>query len=290
MPVSKDGPPNTGRVNASPSLPPRQGPTKLASSTWVRRERVKSRMQRALRGLGYQVVRYRPEVEFPLDFDEETIATIKLVRPFTMTPPERIYALCKAIRYVADFVPGEIVECGVWRGGSMMAAARTLIEAGDTTRQLYLFDTFEGMVEPGEHDLRHDGVTATNLLARDSADRYAEDSAWCAAHLEDVHRAVASVGYPVERIRCVKGRVEETVPYEAPEEIALLRLDTDWYESTRHELVHLFPRISPGGVLIIDDYGFWQGARRAVDEFLAGQARRVLLNRIDESGRIAVVP
>jgi hypothetical protein len=92
----------------------------------------------------------------------------------------------------------------------------------------------------------------------------------------------------MSHVRLVKGKVEDTVPKNAPEKIALLRLDTDWYESTRHELVHLFPRLLPGGVLIIDDYGHWQGARKAVDEYIAGNQVKILLNRVDYTGRIGV--
>ena len=84
---------------------------------------------------------------------------------------------------------------------------------------------------------------------------------------------MASTGYPPDRVRYVKGPVERTIPDRLPGgPIALLRLDTDWYESTRHELLHLFPLLSPGGVLIIDDYGHWSGARKAVDEYLGGLA------------------
>jgi hypothetical protein len=73
-----------------------------------------------------------------------------------------------------------------------------------------------------------------------------------------------------------------------PEQIAVLRLDTDFYESTRHELRHLYPRLVHGGVLIIDDYGHWAGARKAVDEYIAEEGIRLLLNRIDYTGRIAI--
>ena len=97
-----------------------------------------------------------------------------------------------------------------------------------------------------------------------------------------------STGYEPSRVRYIKGRVEDTLPDEAPARIALLRLDTDWYESTRHELLTLYPRLSRGGVLIIDDYGYWQGARRAVDEYFTSHASPVLLNRIDNTGRVAV--
>jgi hypothetical protein len=98
---------------------------------------------------------------------------------------------------------------------------------------------------------------------------------------------IAKTQYPFERIVLVKGPVEKTRPDTVPESIALLRLDTDWYESTRHELTHLYPRLSSGGVLIVDDYGHWQGSRKAVDEFLGG---RLFLSRIDYTGRLAIKP
>jgi hypothetical protein len=96
------------------------------------------------------------------------------------------------------------------------------------------------------------------------------------------------MGYPKEKLHYVQGKVEDTIPGAAPGQIALLRLDTDWYESTHHELIHLYPRLSAGGVLIVDDYGHWQGSRRAVDEWIAQTGARILLNRIDYTGRVAV--
>ena len=97
-------------------------------------------------------------------------------------------------------------------------------------------------------------------------------------------------GYPSERIHFVPGKVEDTIPASAPESIALLRLDTDWYESTKHELVHLFPRLATSGVLIIDDYGHWRGSRLACDEYFEQNRVPILLNRIDFTGRIALKP
>ena len=93
---------------------------------------------------------------------------------------------------------------------------------------------------------------------------------------------------PTPGVEFVQGRVENTLPAAAPPEIAVLRLDTDWYESTRHELEHLYPRLVDGGVLIVDDYGYWQGARQAVDEYFGETGEAILLNRIDDTGRIAV--
>lgn len=225
----------------------------------------------------------------PADFDAGAAEIIRAVRPYTMTSAERLFSLIGAARHVAAArIPGAIVECGVWRGGSMMAAALALLEAGERSRELYLFDTFEGMSQPTEHDVAIDGRKASELLAAPRST--AADSAWCYATLPDVQASLARTRYPSERLHFVAGRVEETLPGKAPSSIALLRLDTDWYESTRHELEHLYPRLSPGGVLIIDDYGHWAGCRKAVDEYFAAQKIRILLHRVDYTGRIALKP
>ncbi|MFG2196496.1 TylF/MycF/NovP-related O-methyltransferase [Streptomyces sp. NPDC048639] len=224
--------------------------------------------------------------KLPADYDDETREIIGAVRPYTMTSPERLNALILACRYVARHrIPGSLVECGVWRGGSMQAAARSLIAAGDTDRDLYLFDTFEGMPPPTEKDRRRDGEMASDLLARRGKDA----PIWAIATLDDVQQGFEQVPYPKDRVHYVQGKVEDTVPANAPEQIAILRLDTDWYASTRHELTHLYPRLVSGGVLLIDDYGWWQGSREAVDEFLEETGARLLLLRMDE-GRIAVKP
>jgi hypothetical protein len=223
----------------------------------------------------------------PSDFDDTTVETIRAVSPYTMTSPERIGALVNALRYVSRFhIPGAIVECGVWRGGSMMVTARTL-QAADDFRDLYLFDTFDGMTAPTDVDIDPTGRPARDILAVE--DRATSD-VWAYAPFKDVQANMRSTGYPSDLIHYVKGPVEQTIPDGAPETIALLRLDTDFYESTRHELDHLIARLSPNGVLIVDDYGHWEGARRAVDEWLVGLERPVLLQRIDYTGRIAVLP
>jgi hypothetical protein len=218
----------------------------------------------------------------PDDFSEAERATIAAVRRYTKTSPERIVALIRSVEYVQRAeIPGAIVECGVWRGGSMMAAAQTLMEGGDLDRDLYLFDTFEGMNAPTDIDRDTGGNSAESLLKS----RIIGSRIRCYADEADVRANMRSTGYPWERIQFVKGTVEETVPARAPEQIALLRLDTDWYESTKHELEHLYPRLSPRGALIIDDYGHWEGARKAVDEYFEGA---VLLQRIDYSGRLVI--
>jgi hypothetical protein len=221
------------------------------------------------------------------DFDERTRKIISRVRPYTMTSVERVFSLVHAVDYViAAGIPGSMVECGVWKGGSMMAVAHALTGLGVRDRNLYLFDTYEGMTRPGEADVSFAGEPAAVHFERNKTD--ADSSDWCRASIDEVRANVLSTGYPEDRIHLVRGKVEDTVPAHAPGEISILRLDTDWYESTMHELVHLYPRLSPGGVLIVDDYGYWQGSRRAVDEYFRSQGRPVLLNRIDSTARVAV--
>jgi hypothetical protein len=215
-------------------------------------------------------------------------ATLRAVEPYTCNSPQRVVAVCDAVRYlVAAGIPGAIVECGVWRGGSMMAAARTLLELGERDRPLFLYDTFAGMTAPTDDDVDAFGRSARERM-RGSGEAGA--GRWLAASADDVRKNMGSTGYPSELCSYVIGPVEETLPRVLPGPIALLRLDTDWYESTAHELEHLFPLIVPGGVLIIDDYGHWRGARRAVDEYLARRGVALLFARTDYTGRLAVLP
>lgn len=220
------------------------------------------------------------------DYSPETAEIIWRVRGHTMTSPSRIAALCDAVAYVVQQqIPGDIVECGVWRGGSMMAAALTLKRLQAGTRHLRLYDTFEGMSEPADRDRDPSGRSAAEILSVSSK---ADSVFWAYCPLEEVQRAIASTGYDPQLCHFIKGPVEQTLPAQASEQIALLRLDTDWYRSTYHELTHLYPRLSVGGVLLLDDYGYWQGAREAVDQYIAENRLRLFLHRIDHSGRLAI--
>jgi len=241
----------------------------------------------AIRRLGFDIVRYPPWLADLADCDEITREVWETVRPYTMTTPERVAALIHATRYVHENnIAGDLVECGVWRGGSSMAMALTSRHLGAVDRDIYLYDTFEGMSEPSEADVSHRGLSAKQEL--EASGDGSEFSDWCLGTLDEVKGNLATTGYPESNLHFVKGKIEETVPETVPRQIALLRLDTDWYESTKHELEHLFPLLSPGGVLILDDYGYWQGARKAVDEYIAENNVQILLNRIDFTGRIGV--
>lgn len=247
--------------------------------------RVKRTVSSALSKRGLSLER-----EFSADLSSEKIDTIRAVRPYTMTTVARIEAVCAATEYIIkNDIPGAFVESGVWMGGSSMAAALTLVKLGVSDRDLYLYDTFEGIPAPGEHDrlIGHDRSVSEWWDEENSKPGAAP---FLEAPVEIVRENMARTGYDLDRVQLIAGLVEETIPATAPEQIAFLRLDTDWYSSTKVEMDELFPRLSPGGVLIVDDYGFTAGSRKAVDEFLATYDRPVFLHRIDAAGRLAIKP
>lgn len=242
----------------------------------------------AARRAGYELT--RPSGGPAHEFDAFTRDTVAAVAPYTLTGPERIAALVDAVRYlVAAEVPGALVECGVWRGGSALVVLRTLLDCGVTDRDVWLYDTFTHMPRGTAEDVDVHGVSAAEYHARLDAGEEL-DAAYAYLPFDEVRRLLTATGYPAERLHFVQGLVEDTLPAQAPDTIALLRLDTDYYGSTRHELRHLYPRISPRGVLLVDDYGHWRGSKQAVDEYLAEHHLALLLQRIDYSGRLAVVP
>ncbi|MCX6840501.1 MAG: class I SAM-dependent methyltransferase [Verrucomicrobia bacterium] len=239
------------------------------------------------RPLGIELIRYPQSEAQPTDLPPDMLKIVQQARPYTLTSLHRLASTQDAVRYVVkNGIQGSLVECGVWRGGNMAVASRTLQLLGDTNRELYLYDTFEGMSEPTEHDADYGGTSAAKLLAAEQKGT----GVWCEAGIGDVTQVMKETGYSMDKVHLVKGKVEDTIPTSIPNEIALLRLDTDWYESTLHELVHLYPRLKPGGVLIIDDYGHWRAARQAVDEYFEKNGIRGLLNRVDYTCRSMVKP
>lgn len=220
-----------------------------------------------------------------IEHSSEFIALYNEIKPYTMTSRERCFALYKAINYILDAkLPGDFVECGVWRGGNTMLIATLLKQRGVTDRKIYLYDTFEGMSEPTEHDRKRN--QAETAMKKWQETQKSEYNDWCYASLEEVTNNMVRTGYPSEHIVYVKGKVEETLHRTLPAQIALLRLDTDWYESTKVELEMMYPLLENSGVLIIDDYGAWEGARKAVDEYFTSTP--ILLNKIDDTGLIGV--
>ena len=229
----------------------------------------------------------RRELKVPRDMGPDFIALYEKAAPFTMTSVERMYALHTAVRHVvARDIPGDFVECGVWRGGSAMMIAMTLAEMGASSRRLHLFDTFAGMTRPEDVDRR--GKDGSETVSRWELFQREDHNEWAYAPLDEVKTNMATTGHPAESIVYVEGEVEKTLPAQAPGAIALLRLDTDWYRSTHHELTCLYPHLAPSGVLIIDDYGSFEGAKKAVDDYFAAAGGGPFLHRIDTAGRLAV--
>lgn len=238
-----------------------------------------------LKHFDLKITKWSNKSIYPSDFSRSDIALIDKVRKFTMTSPERIFSLIKAVEYIEkNKIPGDVVECGVWRGGSIMAVIESLKKFNSTNRQLYLYDTFEGMSTPTIVDKDFEGNSASDLLKTETKSE--DDMILAYSPLNAVKERVASLGYPPSKIHFIKGKVEDSIPQIMPSKISLLRLDTDWYESTKHELKHLYPLVSRNGIIIIDDYGHWQGCKKAVDEFLDEINMPIFLSRIDNTGRI----
>lgn len=253
--------------------------------------------------------------QFRIDIPPEFLSLWEEVCGFTMTSLERGFALHQATRYLCDAaVAGDVVECGVWRGGSCMLVAKTLLAAARGAngsrpgssrgagprgggsevaaareRSIWLYDTFAGPTRPTDRD--RIAWNGKGVVERWEADRRGEArnfTGWAVGR-DEVAANMRAAGWPPEATHLVAGDVLETLEAHLPERIALLRLDTDWYESTARELEVLYPRLVQGGVLIIDDYGHFEGARRAVDDYFApATGRHILLNRIDYTGRIGV--
>jgi hypothetical protein len=228
------------------------------------------------------------EKKITIDMDKDFFPIYKQCKPYTMTSIERMYALYQAVKYIVQQqVEGDFVECGVWKGGSVMLIAATLKQLNHFDRKIYLYDTFEGMSKPTEQDVCYTNESAMSDFSK-LTNSETQTCAWANCPLDEVRNNLATIEYPQEQFFFVKGKVEDTIPQTMPGAICLLRLDTDWYESTYHELLHLYPLLIPKGVLIIDDYGHWLGSKQATDEYFTQHQISLLLNRVDYSGRLAI--
>jgi len=213
---------------------------------------------------GYQVSSTKS-----LDYSKEDLEIIDFVKPYTLTDHQRIKSLLDGVEYIIkNNLSGSFVECGVWKGGSMIAVAKKLQNLNVDDRDIFLFDTFEGMSEPSKND-----ISQTGLDPLDKTEHMNNP-------IELVKDNFFKTNYPESKTHFIKGRVEDTLSKQDTGEIAILRLDTDYYESTKIEMEYLFPKIIKGGIIIIDDFGAWQGARKAVLEYIEKNKIQIYLNRI----------
>jgi O-methyltransferase len=236
------------------------------------------------------LVKHRAKLSTYDDIENSFHALYERVKARSMTSIERLYAMHQATQYlVKATIPGDIVECGVRCGGSMMMAALVLLALGDTSRRLVLFYTLEGVPKPdGKKHVGIGGHSSCEEGTRQPDGECSSDSAY--PSLEEIRRNIESTGYPMDKVGLVKGSVQETIGCNLPDAIALLRLDTNSYASTIHELKYLYPSLRDHGVLIADDYDHLHGQRQAIDDYFTENQDVVLLNRVDYSGRLAVKP
>ena len=197
-----------------------------------------------------------------------------IVRPYTMTTPPRINALFQSMEYIRENgIKGDYVECGVWRGGNILGMMRYLEYHNNTEQNIWLYDTFCGMTPPESVDVDFMENKAADIL----------DQVFCLNSLDEVKQALTHSNYPSEKVKYVIGDICETLLLKenVPDKIALLRLDTDWYNSTKIELEVLWDKLEMGAPCIIDDYGHWQGCRKAVDEFFGNLPKTHQFEHID---------
>ena len=228
------------------------------------------------------------EQEFPdsNNFEKELF---EIISEYTMTSHERIFALMKSINFVKhNNVDGDFVECGVWRGGNLILFQK-FVEKYNLSKKIYAYDTFEGMSEPDKIDETFKGESSIDLLNKlykKKVDRK-KNILIADCSIEQVQENFKKFSNKNNLI-CIKGPVEKTLDLKKnlPNKISILRLDTDWYSSTKKELEILFPLLEKNGILIIDDYGFWKGARKAVDEYF--ENKNVTMFKIDFTGRMII--
>jgi hypothetical protein len=235
----------------------------------------------------YTFKKKEPAIPSDILSDQQFCDLYEQCRKYTMTSVERMYSLYQSVNYIfKNNIQGDFVECGVWKGGSAMLMAIMLKQYGITNRKLYLYDTFEGMSEPTESDKTLSGKSAADLLREENKDD--ASSVWCYSSLEEVKANLFSTGFTPENINFIKGKVEDTLENNLPGNLSLLRLDTDWYESTKMELEFLFPLLVEKGILIIDDFGHWEGAKKAVVEYFEKNKLNPFLFRIDFTGKLMI--
>ena len=168
-----------------------------------------------------------------------------------------------------------------------MAMALQLKHLGVKDRTIWLYDTYAGMTTPTERDVEAEsGQSAAHLMETTAVGD--GNNVWAYASKQDVVQNLGLTAYPLDNFHLVEGDVAQTLKFDVPDSVSLLRLDTDWYESTKMCLDVLYPRLARGGVCILDDYGHWQGARDAVDEYFAAARRRPMMMPIDFGGRVFV--
>ena len=255
----------------------------------------KNLTSKVLSRFGLKLIRLRDLQNSVLQFQEtfEGSDALDACWKRSMQTRDSLYNLWEVGSYLhANQIEGDFVECGVWRGASMQLLARQIVEKNLSAKSMWLYDTFGGMTQPTQADKRiKDGRLAEELGW--DASELQEDIAFMSgvhafATLNDVKDGFIQMGLDLQNLNFIIGDVIETIPRDMPKKISLLRIDTDWYESTSHILLNLYPRVVTGGVVILDDYDYWSGARQAADEYFSSHQLHPLLLRQTGGGRVFI--
>lgn len=202
---------------------------------------------------------------------------INIVKPYTMTSVERISCLFDSLEYIRkNNIEGDLIECGVWKGGNILGMMEYLNFFKIYDKKIWMYDTFEGMTKPSDVDIDLNNTKAEQIF----------DTILCYSSIDEVKKNLSQSKFPIENLKIIIGDVVETlnISENTPDIISLLRLDTDWYFSTKKELEVLYPKLNKKGILIVDDYGHWQGSKKAVDEFF--KEKMINKKQIDYTGII----
>ena len=230
-------------------------------------------------------------------YPEATDSEINLVETaskFSMTGHDRIFCLLRAIQHVdCNNLEGDFVECGVWKGGNLILFKKMIDKLKIKNKKVYGFDTFEGMSNPTEKDEDADGFWGgfkAEYYMRTHKKDINIDNIHAYSPIEAVEKNLINSAIDKDSLILVKGKVEDTLKISSniPKKISILRLDTDWYESTKIELEILYPRLVKNGVLIIDDYGEWSGSRAATNEYF--KDKKISMFKIDRGARLIFKP
>jgi len=215
----------------------------------------------------------------------------EIVKPYTICSKKRTFATINAVKHVIENkLFGDLVECGVYKGGQIMAMILTLNNYTEE-RDVYLYDTFKGLPEPELWEKKILSKTGSKAVDKFNAlKRQDGTSGWCRSEIEEVEKNMFSIPYNKNKIHFIKGLVEDTLHSNKHTNISVLRLDTDFYSSTKIELEILYPKLVNGGMLIIDDYGHWSGAKQAVDEYINDNNLDLEFIVDDSTGRTIIKP
>ncbi len=219
------------------------------------------------KNFGYDIRKINENIDI-VEKNEYEKSLMNKVKKFTLTNDERIWLLIQAFKIInKNQIQGDIVECGVWKGGNLILLGE-LCQKFKIDKKIFGYDTFEGMTEPTKHDVNFYNKSAKKNMDKYKNNKNDENSFWVANNLENTKNNILK-NTIYKNFKLIKGDVLKTlnVKENLPSRISLLRLDTDFYESTKKELEILYPLLRKGGILIIDDYGQWKGCRKAVDEF-----------------------